>query len=246
VLRQSALSPLIMCQPARTQRWGLCIWVQHHFTDAEREYQKAIDLNPNLALAHQHYSWYLASVGKLSEAEDQVRQAQELDPLSVQTNAWLGDLYFYERDYDRAIVQHKKVLEIAPDYADAHQSLADDYFAKGMCKEALQEGGEYMRIMGFPEIAERGRRTFSTSGCSGVLRERIGTQSDPTEMVNYYPYRVAQDYARLAEKEKALYWLERCYKEGVGMDFVKIGPVFDTLHAEPRFADLLKRMGYPN
>ena len=65
-------------------------------------------------------------------------------------------------------------------------------------------------------------------------------------MVNYYPYQVAQDYARLGDKEEALYWLDRCYYEGVGMNFVKVDSVFDNLHSEPRFAGLLKRMGFPD
>lgn len=222
---------------------GFVHWTHHDFPDTEQEYRRAINLNTNFALAHQHYSWFLASMGRFSDAKEEVRRAQELDPLSLQTNSWLGDLYFFERDYDRAIAQHKRVLEIVPDYAEAHQSLADDYFAKGMCKESLQEGGIYMRIMGFPEIEELGRKTYATSGCGGVLRGRIKIQSDPTDMANYFPYQVAQDYARLGNKEKALYWLDRCFNEGVGMNFVKIDPVFDSLHSEPQFSDLLKRMG---
>jgi tetratricopeptide (TPR) repeat protein len=170
---------------------GFVHWMHRDFADAEQEFRRAIDLNPNFALAHQHYSWFLASTGRFSDAKEEARRAQELDPLSLQTNSWLGDLYFFERDYDHAIAQHKRVLEIVPDYAEAHQSLADDYFANGMCKESLQEGGIYMQIMGFPEIAELGRKTYATSGCSGVLRGRIKRQSDPADMVNYYPYQVA-------------------------------------------------------
>lgn len=220
-------------------------WVRRDFSDAERECRKAVDLNPNLALAHQHYSWVLASVGRFAEAEEQARRAQELDPLSLQTNSWLGDLYFYERDYDRAIAQHKKILEIVPDYADAHQSLADDYFAKGMCKESFQEGGEYMRIMGFSEIAEQVKKTWAASGCKGVLLTRIGKQSNSADMASYFPYQVAEDYARLGDKEHAFYWLERCYNEGVGMNFMKFDPAFDLLQSDARFESLLKRMGLP-
>jgi TolB-like protein/Tfp pilus assembly protein PilF len=222
---------------------ALAHWVRRKFAATEQEYKKALQINPNLALAHSYYSWYLPAVGRFAEAEQQIRIAQDLDPLSLQTNAWLGDLYYFQHDFDHAIEQHRKVLELVPDYADAHQSLADDYFAKGMCKESLQEGWIYLTIMGFPQIAERSRQDWAKFGCNGVLRRRIQTQSDPANMVTYYPLQVAEDYARLGDKEKAFYWLERCYTEQVGMNFVKFEPAFDGLHSDQRFTDLLKRMG---
>jgi hypothetical protein len=70
-------------------------------------------------------------------------------------------------------------------------------------------------------------------------------ESDSSKLEFYEPTRAASDYALLGDKEKALYWLERCYTEHVGMVWVKVDPVFDSLHADPRFADLLKRLGFP-
>ena len=221
-------------------------WLNRSFAKAEPEYRRAIEINPNLALARQYYSWFLASVGRFAEALEQDRHAQELDPLSLATNNGEGDLYFYQRDYDRAIAQHKRVLEIDPNYAFAHLSLHDDYFAKGMCEQAMQEATTYITLMGYPEVGANARHVYASSGCKGFLLTRIRAQSDSANMEFYYPYQVAEDYARLGDKEKALLWLERCYSEGVGMNFVKFDPAFDSLHSDPRFVDLIKRMGFPN
>jgi tetratricopeptide (TPR) repeat protein len=162
------------------------------------------------------------------------------------TISWEGDLNYYQRQYEQAIAQHQRVLEINPDFADAHQSLADDYFAKGMCQKSMEESGAYMRVMGYPNMEVHAREIYAKSGCAGFLQGRIEVENDSSNMEFYFPYQVAQDYARLNDKEKALSWLERCYNEQVGMNFVKIDPAFDNLHSEPRFVDLVKRMGFPN
>jgi eukaryotic-like serine/threonine-protein kinase len=225
---------------------GNYYWMHLDFAKAEPEYRRAIELNPNLAIAHQYYAWYLASVGRFPEADEQQRRARELDPLSLLTNSSVGDLLANEGDLDASIALNKKVLEIDPNYAYAHLSLSDEYFAKGMCEQGALEAATYMRLTGYPEVEEHSKHVYATKGCKGFLLERILFQSDSTKVEFYFPYEVAQDYARLGDKDKALYWLNRCYEEGAGMNFVKFDPAFNSLHSDPRFADLLKRMGLPN
>ncbi len=224
---------------------GNLYWLTLNFPKAEQEYQRAIELNPNLSTAHTYYSWYLASVGRFAEAREQVHRGQELDPLSLLMNSFEGDLYLYQRDFDRAIAQHKKVLEIDPNYASVHLSLSEDYLAKGMCEQGMEEAAMHMGLRGYKEIEARAKREYAASGCAGWLRFRILFQSDSTNMEFYYPYQVAQDYARLGKKDKAFYWLDRCFQEQVGMNFIKFDPAFDSLHSDPRFADLLRRVGFP-
>ena len=225
---------------------GNYYWMTLDYARAEPEYRRAIELNPNLSIAHQYYAWYLSSVGRFSEADDQQRLARELDPLSLLTNSSVGDLLASEGDLDGSIAQNKKVLEIDPNYAYAHLSLSDEYLAKGMCEQGMQEAATYMALTGYPQIAELGKHVYATSGCKGFLLERIRIQSDPTKMEFYYPYEVAQDYARLGDKDQAFYWLNRCYEERAGMNFVKFDLAFKSLHSDPRFAELLRRMNYPN
>jgi hypothetical protein len=83
-------------------------------------------------------------------------------------------------------------------------------------------------------------------GCKAYLRLRIRLQDDPADMKFYYPYQVAQDYGRLGEKDATFTWLNRCYDEGAGMNFVKFDPAFDKVRSDPRFSELIRRMGFPN
>lgn len=225
---------------------GTSYWVVFDYTEPEAEFRRAIELNPNLALAHEYYSWFLTSVGRFSEALEQSRKAQELDPLSLGQNSWEGQIFLYQHDFEGAIQQFKRILETDPNYANAHLALADAYIAKGMCHEALQEASTYMTLMGFGDKSHSGERAYATAGCNGFLRLRIDIESDAGKMDFYFPYQVAQDYARMGDKEKAFYWLNRCYQEGAGMNFVKFDPAFDGLHSDQRFADLLRRVGIPN
>jgi TolB-like protein/Tfp pilus assembly protein PilF len=225
---------------------GTSYWIELDYGKPEAEFRRAIELNPNLALAHEEYSWFLTSVGRFSEALEQSRKAQELDPLSLGQNSWEGQIYLYQHDFDGAIKQFKRILETDPNYANAHLTLADAYIAKGMCHEAQQEASTYMTLMGLGDKSQPGARAYATAGCNGFLRLRIDIESDAGKMDFYFPYQVAQDYARMGDREKAFYWLNRCHQEGAGMNFARFDPAFDSLHSDPRFADLLRRMGLPN
>jgi tetratricopeptide (TPR) repeat protein len=225
---------------------GISYWVDRDFSKPEPELRRAIELNPNLALAHEYYSWFLASLGRFSEAQEQNAKAQELDPLSLGQNSWAGQIHLLQHDFDSAIAKFKRILETDPNYANAHLVLGDAYFAKGMCHEGQQEASNYMTLMGFADKADPGARAYATAGCNGFLRLRIQTESDAGQMDFYYPSQVAEDYARMGDKDAAFAWLDRCYQEGAGINFVKFNPAFDGLHSDPRFADLLRRMGLPN
>jgi TolB-like protein/predicted Ser/Thr protein kinase len=221
------------------------LWATLDFAGADREFRHAIELNPNLASAHHEYSRYLTCVGHFAEADEQSQRALELDPLSLQINSWLGELSYYEHDLDKAISLFKKVLETDPNYAYPRLGLSDAYFVKGMCEPAVKEVMTYMDLTGYPQTATVGRQAYARSGCKGFLLSRIVIENDSSKLEFYEPTRAASDYALLGDKEKALYWLEKCYTEHVGMVWVKVDPVFDSLHSDPRFADLLRRIGFP-
>jgi eukaryotic-like serine/threonine-protein kinase len=223
---------------------GAWNWMTHNFPKAESLYRRAIELNPNLALAHLYYSRYLESQGRFGEGEEQNRKAQELDPLSLQANSEEGDLHYYEGDFDGALVRHQRVLEIDPTYADAHGSISMDYFAKGMCDRAVQESILAADLTGPQELAAKIRKGYADAGCKGFLLARISMTTDPKRWDLYFPLTVASDYARLGDKEMALYWLDRCYEEGGGMNFVKVDAAFLSLRSDPRYSELLRKIGF--
>jgi hypothetical protein len=123
--------------------------------------------------------------------------------------------------------------------------MSGAHFAKGEYAEAVEEGRLYLIATGYPALAAEAKQTYAKSGYTGALQHRISKQSNPRDMGLYYPWQVAQDYARLGDKEKAFLWLEKCYAERVGLLGLKVEPALDSLHSDPRFADLVRRVGFP-
>jgi tetratricopeptide (TPR) repeat protein len=152
---------------------------------------------------------------------------------------------YLQHEYDQAIVQFRKILEIDPNNALAHFALSDAYLAKGMHTQGLEEGVEYLRSNGQVKHATEARDVFARTGYRGALLHRISIESNPADLHVYFPWNVARNYARLGDREKAFYWLERCYTEQAGLTFLKVEPAFDSLHSDPRYADLLRRIGLP-
>ncbi len=225
---------------------GYIDWFLWEFGAAERELRRAIELNPNLAIAHLYYARYWTSLSRFSEAEKELGRAQELDPLSLQVMYDAGQPFYYQHQYDQAIAQWHKVLEIDPTYATAHLDMADAHFAKGEYAAAVQEGSQYFITSGYTAVAEEFKQAYANSGYRGALQNRISRQSDPGTLEFYFPRQVAQDYARLGDKEKAFLWLEKCYAERTGLlVFLKVEPALGSLHSDPRFADLVRRVGFP-
>jgi TolB-like protein/tetratricopeptide (TPR) repeat protein len=225
---------------------GYVDWFTWEFGAADRELRRALELNPNLAIARLYYSRYLESLGRFSEAENELGRAQELDPLSLQVMYDAGQPFYYRRQYDNAIAQWHKVLEIDPNYATAHLDMSDAYFAKGEYAAAVQEGSQYFITSGYPAVAAEFKQAYAKSGYRGALQNRISRQSDPGTLEFYFPWQVALDHTRLGDKEKAFAWLEKCYAERTGlMVFLRVEPALENLHSDPRFADLVRRVGFP-
>ncbi len=215
------------------------------FGAAERELRRAIELNPNLAIAHLYYSRYLVSMGRFSEAESELGRAQELDPLSLEVMFDAARLRYFRRQYDEAIAQYQKITEIDQNHATAYLFMGEAHLGKGEYAAAAQEERHYFLISGFPAVAAESREAYAKSGYRGALQYRINRQSNPRTLEFYFPWQVALDYARLGDKENAFLWLERCYAERQGLQFLKVEPALDSLRSDPRFGDLVRRVGFP-
>jgi len=224
---------------------ALVQWEEWKFADAAHEFRRAIELNQNLSIAHQRYGWYLTCMGKFSEGLNEERRALELDPLSLHTNSRVGSILTAQREYDKAIEQFRKTLEIDPNYAEARYGLSYTYELKGMHDQAAAELAKGWTANGYPEVGEQVMQEYSTSGWKGVLLGRIKRNNNPADPKSYDPFTVAQTYAELGEKDNAFLWMEKAYDARGPIGDILIDPGLDNLRSDPRYADLLRRMGLP-
>jgi serine/threonine protein kinase/Tfp pilus assembly protein PilF len=213
---------------------------------AEREFKRALELNPNQATAHQWYSIFLSNMGRHEEALEQNQQALKLDPLSLIINANTGQLRYFARRYDEAIEKLKKAIELDPNFHVAHFALASVYEQKGMCKEGVTEASKAATLSGQPELAEALRRGLAESGCRGAALRHLEALKELSKREYVSPAFLADDYVRLGDKDRAMEWLEKGYLERAsGIPYLKVEPLYDPLRSDPRFQDLLRRVGFP-
>ncbi|CAN5602323.1 serine/threonine-protein kinase [soil metagenome] len=207
---------------------------------AEREFKLAIELNPNYATAHQRYSLHLPVFGRLEEAVAEAKRAKELDPLSLIINENVGDMLFLARRYDEAERQLRKTLELDPDFRVAHRTLANVYDARGMYEKSLDEG-----LTGAPpEMVARVKKIYAVSGIKGVWRDRLEGLLKDSKREYVAPYAIAMLYARLDDNDKAFEWLEKAVEgRSIQFTYLMADPRYDNLRADPRFADLLRKVG---
>ncbi len=220
-------------------------WMSWEFGAAEPEYRRAVELNPNFQNAPEAYSNYLVSMGRYSEAMDEAHRGLELDPLSLYSNAQVSFVFAAQRDYDKAIARLQKTLEIDPNFGLAYNYLADCYEAKGMYDKSIDAEERLLTLFGLPEMAAELKRVYATSGTKGVHLWSIAQDSDPAKP-GYNPATVAENYALLGDKDNAFAWLEKAYQRKASeLIFLKSDHGWDNLRLDPRYADLIRRIGFP-
>ena len=223
---------------------GLVSLMMWDWARADQELRRAIELNSNLSDAHEYRSWYLAAVGKLPEAVNEGKLAQDLDPLSISVNTGLDTLYYLQRDYDKALAQCRKALEISPDAATIHHDLFDIYSAKSMRGQAIDELEQDIRLENGPEEAAAIDQIYKQKGYEGALRRAIEISSN-SSVAAYDPYFAAKGYMLLGDKGQALVWLNKAAEAHSQILFIKSEPYWDSIRSDRRYADLLRRMGLP-
>ncbi len=216
------------------------------FAAAERELRRAIELRANYSTAHQWYALLLAVKGQPEEAKARMRRALEIDPLSVGINADMGLLLFFNREYDEAIRQCRKTLELDSDFVFAHYYLYWIYFKKGMQTEAFDELLAYDRIVAAaarqPFDDGAFREAYAAGGMKGFLRAKLqGTLAAGAP----FKYSAAEYYTLLGEKDEAIEWLRRSVNEPNSFFtiFVGVNPIFDDVRPDPRYQDLIRNAG---
>ena len=215
------------------------------FAGANREFRRAIELNPNYATAHQ---WYAESglipLGRFDEAIAEINRASELDPLSVIINADVGGVLFNARHYDEAIAQLRKTLEMDPGFYYAHWNLGQVLEMKGLTSEAMAEYEKAMSLDPDPLPQALLGRLYAKMGRTKealAVLERL-RQASGERYVS--PYNFAIVYAGLGHKEEAIRFLEQTYEErdGYNIVFLEIDPFLSPLRGDPRFEALARKI----
>jgi TolB-like protein len=221
---------------------GLTFQYQYEWAEAEREYKRAIELDPDYATGHQWYAELLIAFGRIDESLAEHRLAVEIEPLSLPANWTLGrELYLASR-FDEAETQLKKTLEIDPGFARAHRTLAEVYRAKKEYANSVDERARFHELSANPEGAALIREAFAKDGWTGYLR--LIASGNPTLRENSFAR--AKSFVDLGDKDAALRELEKGYVDRTGnMMFLKSEPGLDTLREDPRFKELLRKSGLP-
>ena len=215
------------------------------WASAEKEFRRAIELNTGYATAHHWYAWHLSLMGRHGEAIAEMRTARSLDPLSLIINADLAEVLLIAHFYDESAQQSRKTIDMDPDFALAHNQLAEAYLQKQERDDAITEFQKAVQLSeGSPICTANLARAYASSGRSaeaGHLLTDLKTRANPAYS---NAAEIAMVYAALGETAQAMAWLERGYNERFNPG-VLLRPGFDSLRADPRFRDMVNRVGLP-
>lgn len=226
------------------------LFYEWNWPEAEREFQRAVELNPNSADLHREYSVYLRRMGRPDEAIAEAKKACEIDPLVDDFTVSLGWAYYYARRFAPAIQQFQKVLAGDKQSLAARFGLAKAFEKNDMQKEAITQWEEILAESNAEELAATVRRTYDRSGYEAAMKElwQVQLQYFRKESQEKYvsPIKFATLHALLNEKDAAFSWLEKAFaEESSRLSDLKSDADFDNLHADPRFAELVRRIGLP-
>jgi TolB-like protein/DNA-binding winged helix-turn-helix (wHTH) protein/Tfp pilus assembly protein PilF len=215
------------------------------FNSAGKEFQRAIELNPGYATAHHWYAWHLSLFGRYDEAIAEMKKAENLDPLSLIINADLAELLVLAHSYDESIQQSRKTIEMDPNFALAHNQLAQAYLQKHMNDEAIAELQKAAQLSGGSStVLANLARAYAASGKRSEAIKLLDDLKKRSNPIYSHGSEIAVVYAALGDTDQAMNWLQKSYEERFNPG-VLLRPGFDPLRSDPRFEDLVHRIGLP-
>jgi serine/threonine-protein kinase len=215
------------------------------WTEAEKEFKRAIKLNPNSSAAHLAYATFLAAMQRFDEARAEGKRTLELDPLSLVANLTLGwSLYYFTREYDKAIEQGRRMLEMEPNFFGAHWLISASLNLQGKFEEAVASHQHAIALGGGSHVLAGLGSVYARWG---KRNEALKVIEELKELMTktYVPaYQIAMVYAFLGDKDPAFEWLDKAYAERNGtLAYLKIDVAMDNLKGDPRLDSLMQRLG---
>ncbi len=244
-LAQKALEIDDSLAEAHTSMAGMRWVYDWNWLEAEQEFKRALELKPSYAMARWWYSYFLMTMGRTDESLAEIKQAQEFDPLSLVINTMAGWMLYFAHQYDQAIAQCQKALEMDPNFGMAHFVLGWAYEQEGMYEEAIAVMQKAKNIVGLPLIGPFLAHVYAISGKTDEAQKLIDQLNELLSKQQYVsPCHMAVIHAGLGEQDQAFEWLQKAYKERAGwLIMLKVEPRFDSLRSDPRYTELLKKVG---
>jgi tetratricopeptide (TPR) repeat protein len=230
---------------AHTSLAFVTLYYDRDWAGAEREFRRAIDLNPNYANGHHWYAEFLSLVRRHREAIAESERARELDPLSNIINTWVGSRYFFARRYDEAIEQYRNAVEMDPDFVPVHLVLGHALEQKHMYQEAILELEKAVSLSGgSPVYMGSLVHAYGAAGRQREARRLFQDLRDLSKHRYVSPYDLALASLGLGETDQALALLAQAVEErSPRAAFLGVEPRFDGIRNDPRFKTLLVRIG---
>jgi TolB-like protein/DNA-binding winged helix-turn-helix (wHTH) protein len=250
--KEQALTALNLDDSLADAHTSLAFVEMHYewkFREAEREFKRAIDLDPNYATAHQWYALDLVAMGRVDDAVAEIERARQTDPLSAIVNTDAAEILYFDRNYDDALRQARATVEMDPNFAHAHRIMERIYDQKHMFPEAIAEGKQAVALSGddtwmLLELAQ----TYLLAGKKAEMKNclsRVASLSPGGTLPDVGT--TVEIYAELGQIDRALQLLDSQYRrrEG-GLILLNADPCCDNLKSDPRFQQLLQRIGSPH
>ncbi|HYV05922.1 MAG TPA: tetratricopeptide repeat protein [Blastocatellia bacterium] len=217
------------------------------WASAEREFKRAIEINPSDSDAHYYYSYYLAFMGQFDNAISEIKKAQELDPISLVKLTGLAQVLLMARRYDEALEVCRRALEMDPNLGFAHWLLGLTYMYKGSYEPAILALQKSIPLSeGSPDESASLAHAYALAGKRTEARKILEELKQQAKLKFISPGTIADLYGALGERDQAFALLDKAVEERDNMVvLLKVEPMFDPLRSDPRFTDLLRRVGFP-
>jgi TolB-like protein/Tfp pilus assembly protein PilF len=213
------------------------------WTTQNKEFRRALELNPNSAAVHWAYGNYLNRVGLANEAVAEAKLALQLDPVSSRSYMSLSLIYYYARQYDEALAQIERAVALHPNPLETTFPLSIIYVEKRQYEKAIQE---FQKMGNVPHGLGHLGNAYARRGLKAEARAVVPKLKEHVDKTGVGRYEIALIYAALEENDKAFEWLESAYQvRDKGLTYLKVDPCLDPLRSDQRFAPLVQRVGIP-